>query len=74
MPLLTPLPWREREGEGAHSKEETATEGEPEMTEGQREQGMAGAEMSDQDIDAGMAQMGKRYREGGDLYVLTGGS
>jgi hypothetical protein len=33
---------------------------------------MAGAEMSDEDIDAGFAQMSKRFHDqGGELYVPT---
>jgi hypothetical protein len=34
------------------------------------DEGMAGAETSDQDVDAGFAQMSKRFHdEGGEIYV-----
>ncbi len=43
-------------------------EAEPKAAEGQP--GMAGAEMSDKDVDAGFAQMSKRFHdEGGEIYL-----
>jgi phosphomethylpyrimidine synthase len=56
------------------AKEQGGASTTPDVIRGQAEEdaqaGMAGAEMSEQDIDAGFAQMSKRFHdEGGEIYV-----
>jgi len=45
---------------------------EQEAASANADEGMAGAETSDQDVDAGFAQMSKRFEEaGGEIYLPT---
>ncbi len=40
---------------------------------GEAKPGMAGAELSDEDVDAGFSQMSKRFHdEGGEIYLPAG--